>query len=67
MFSDTERIKQQPRQTPLTYTQRNFWFIQQLVPDSPVFIMFRAWRISGDLNVAALKQVTAGVYAKENS
>lgn len=52
MLSDTARLSEHPQLAPLTYGQRNLCFIQQLVPDVPVFNMCKAWRIHGIVDLA---------------
>jgi hypothetical protein len=56
MQSDTAPLSKHPQLAPLTYSQRNLWFIQQLVPDSPVYNVCKAWRISGEIDAVALRR-----------
>ncbi|MEU9889587.1 condensation domain-containing protein [Sphaerisporangium sp. NPDC051011] len=38
-----------------SWLQDQAWFLQKLVPDSPAYTMFRAYRTTGELDVAALR------------
>jgi len=67
MQTDALRATDQPRAAPLAYSQRNLWFIQQLVPESPVYNMHKAWRISGDLDVALLRESVALLLRRHES
>jgi thioesterase domain-containing protein/acyl carrier protein len=41
---------------PLSFSQQRLWFLHQLEPSSPAYNTFRAYRIKGQLNIAALEQ-----------
>ena len=41
---------------PMSFAQERLWFLNQLVPDSPVYNVPAAVRLSGPLNVNALKK-----------
>ena len=41
---------------PLSYSQQRLWFLDQLDPGSFTYNLFSAYRLKGDLNVAALEQ-----------
>jgi amino acid adenylation domain-containing protein len=41
---------------PLSYPQRMFWFLDKLEPDTPSYNLARAFRISGRLDIDALKE-----------
>jgi len=45
-----------PRIYPLAFAQQRFWFLDQLDPGSYVDNIFRALRLTGDLNRAALER-----------
>ncbi len=40
----------------LSFAQQRLWFFHQLEPSSPAYNTFRAYRIKGQLNIAALEQ-----------
>ncbi|WP_211266919.1 non-ribosomal peptide synthetase [Nonomuraea candida] len=44
-----------------SWLQDQAWFLQKLVPDSPAYTMFRAYRTTGELDVAALRAAWQGV------
>ena len=41
---------------PVSVTQRQFWLIHQLVPDSPAYNIPSVFRIQGDLDIAVLEK-----------
>jgi amino acid adenylation domain-containing protein len=41
---------------PLSSAQQRLWIIDQLAPGNPAYNLFNALRITGDLNVAALRE-----------
>ena len=41
---------------PLSYSQQRLWFLDQLDPGSFTYNVFSAYRLKGELNVAALEQ-----------
>ena len=41
---------------PLSYSQQRLWFLDQLDPGSFTYNLFSAYRLEGDLDVAALEQ-----------
>ncbi len=42
--------------TPLSSVQAGLWFLQRLAPESPLYNVVHAWRIEGDLDLAALQR-----------
>jgi amino acid adenylation domain-containing protein len=44
------------RQLPLSYAQQRLWFLDQLVPNSPVYNVPSTWRLTGHLNLSALER-----------
>jgi hypothetical protein len=55
-----ELLRKQARDSkslyPLSYNQQGIWFLYQLAPDSPVYNVNFAARISSDVNVPALRR-----------
>lgn len=41
----------------LSYAQQRLWFLEQLVPDTPIYNMASAIQLKGKLNVTALEEV----------
>jgi hypothetical protein len=41
---------------PLSFTQQRLWFIDQLVPGSPVYNVSSAMRLTGVLNITILRE-----------
>jgi amino acid adenylation domain-containing protein/FkbM family methyltransferase len=44
------------RDLPLSFAQQRLWFIDQLEPESSAYNVPRAWRLSGPLDLMALKR-----------
>ncbi|MBI4524352.1 MAG: hypothetical protein HY695_11140 [Deltaproteobacteria bacterium] len=49
---------------PLSFGQQRLWFLDQFEPDSPLYNISKAVRLSGRLNVAALKQSLNEIVAR---
>ncbi len=41
---------------PLSFAQQRVWFLEQLEPNSPAYIVSNAQRLTGELNVSVLQQ-----------
>lgn len=48
----------------LSYAQRRVWFLQRLVPDSPGFNIPEAFRLTGPINIQALKDALSAVVVR---
>jgi amino acid adenylation domain-containing protein len=48
--------RQNAAAAPLSFAQQRLWFLQQLHPDSPVYNVPQAIRLTGPLNIAVLQQ-----------
>ena len=49
------------RSYPLSYPQQRLWFIDQLEPGNPVYVVPLAYQVSGPLNIAALETALTGL------
>ncbi len=52
---------------PAADAQKRLWFIDQLLPQSPVYNIYRAIRIEGELNVKALHSAMNAMIARHES
>jgi amino acid adenylation domain-containing protein/FkbM family methyltransferase len=58
-----------PRRTnnnsvPLSFAQQRLWFLNQLEPNNAVYNVYRAWRLSGRLNIEALQRAVDTILAR---
>nr|WP_194817280.1 non-ribosomal peptide synthase/polyketide synthase [Nocardia sp. XZ_19_385] len=56
-----------PERIPLSLAQQRMWFLNQFNPDSAVYNVPGAVRLTGDLNVPALRQALADVIARHEA
>jgi amino acid adenylation domain-containing protein len=50
-----------------SFAQRRLWFLHQLVPDNPFYNMRIAWRLTGKLNVRALRASLNALVARHET
>ncbi|GGN03906.1 hypothetical protein GCM10011609_48810 [Lentzea pudingi] len=55
------------RPLPLSHTQRRLWFLHDFAPDSAEYNTVLALRLTGDLDVAALRRALAGLVRRNES
>lgn len=55
------------RHVPLTYAQRQLWFLQELDPTSTAYVVSRGFKITGDLNISALETSIARLLARHEA
>lgn len=52
---------------PLSYAQQRLWFIEQMNPGNPVYIISHALRVSGSLDLAAFRLAITKVVERQQS
>ncbi len=62
-----QRIHPRPEVVPLSYAQQRMWFINQLDPASGMYNIPVVLRISGDLDVVALRTAVGDVVARHET
>src|SRR3982750_3748081 len=65
-----ELLRQQalePRKFPLSFAQERLWFLTALDPEDPSYNVPVAFRLSGDLNVAALEKSIDAIVARHET
>ncbi|TDV49927.1 non-ribosomal peptide synthetase [Actinophytocola oryzae] len=53
--------------TPLSFAQQRLWFLDQLEPDGDEYLIRRALRLSGPVDVTALRVALSGVVARHDA
>lgn len=62
-----QRLAQGPVHAPLSVFQRGMWFLEQLHPGNPAYVVPTAGRIRGRLDVARLQLALDGVVARHDA
>ena len=52
---------------PLSFAQQRLWFLNEFAPDSSEYITPWAWRLRGELDVAALARALSALVARHES
>ncbi|HEV2828702.1 MAG TPA: amino acid adenylation domain-containing protein [Pyrinomonadaceae bacterium] len=55
------------RESPLSFAQQRLWFLDQLEPDSPLYNINRAVRLSGPLDLAKLEGAVQSIAARHEA
>ncbi len=58
------RLVSRDAQLPLSFAQQRLWFLNQLEPNSPLYNVPRALRLSGVLDAGALQQALRAIVAR---
>ncbi|MFF5497676.1 amino acid adenylation domain-containing protein [Streptomyces aquilus] len=58
------RVRPRPERTPLSAAQQRLYFLDRLDPGAPTYLLPAAWRLSGPLNVPALRAAVADLVAR---
>ncbi|HEX4496909.1 MAG TPA: amino acid adenylation domain-containing protein [Thermoanaerobaculia bacterium] len=54
-------------EAPLSFSQQRLWFMDQLQPGSPFYNIFAAVRLTGELDIPALRQACAEIVRRHES
>ncbi|MFI8233882.1 amino acid adenylation domain-containing protein [Streptomyces sp. NPDC085900] len=58
------RVRPRPERTPLSAAQQRLYFLDRLDPGAPTYLLPAAWRLSGSLDVPALRAAVADLFAR---
>ncbi|MFI7673278.1 amino acid adenylation domain-containing protein [Actinophytocola sp. NPDC049390] len=62
-----EHAEPRAGRTPLSFAQQRLWFLDQLEPDGDEYLIRRALRLSGPVDVTALEVALSGVVARHDA
>jgi amino acid adenylation domain-containing protein/non-ribosomal peptide synthase protein (TIGR01720 family) len=68
-LSETQRIapREERGEAPLSFAQQRLWFLEELLPGSPVYHIVRTVRLGGQLDVRALQQALDAIVARHEA
>ncbi|MGW2237611.1 amino acid adenylation domain-containing protein [Streptomyces sp. NPDC001759] len=58
------RVRPRPERTPLSAAQQRLYFLDRIDPGAPTYLLPAAWRLSGPLNVPALRAAVADLVTR---
>ncbi len=61
------QVVSRDEELPLSFAQQRLWFLSQLIPNSPLYNIFTAVKLTGSLNVAALEKTLDRVVQRHES
>ena len=61
----TRRLEDSP--APLSFAQQRLWFLEQLEPGNTAYNVFRAYRLTGQLNLIVLEQCLNEIVCRHDS
>ena len=61
------KVVARDEELPLSFAQQRLWFLSQLIPNSPLYNIFTAVKLTGSLNVTALEKSLNQVVQRHES
>ncbi len=62
----TASTRQAEQSLPLSFAQRRQWIMHQIFPESPFYNIARAYRLRGDIDIAAMEHAFTVLLARHN-